>query len=350
MEGSAYATRKRSRLGILLALAIIVAGVALGWLYNQRAENNPLSDDAILIANTINVASTVPGRIVAINVRDNDKVGRGDLLVAIDPQSYRIAVDQAAADLKLAEAERDSQRRTIAAEQTNAQIANQQIDRAKTNLALAGQTLERLTALLPKGYVTQQQVDDARTARDNAQDSLAQALKQAEVAKVVVNTLDSANALVQSRQAALALAQRNLADTEIRAFHDGRIVGLTTSSGEIVAPGQAIFTLIDTENWYASASFSETELDGIKIGDCARVYALTDRALTIRAKVDSIGWGVASEELVNVPRTLPYVPKTLNWVRLYQRFPVRVKLLDPPESLTRIGASAVVVVEHDQSC
>jgi len=350
MATSAYNTTRRSRWGVPLAAAILVGAAVTVWLYHRQARNNPMTDDAILIANTVNVASTVPGRIIAINVKENDRVRRGDLLFAIDPATYQIAVDQALADLKLAEAARDTQRRTIAAEQNNAHVADAQRVRAKTNLDLAEQTLTRLNALLPKGYVTRQQVDDARTTRDDAQVTLAQAHQQADAANVRVDTLDAADATVQARQAALALAKHNLANTEIRALHDGRIVGRTSATGQIVAPGQSLFTLIDTENWYVSASFSETELDRIKVGDCAKVYAQTDRSTPIRGRVEGIGWGVSSEELVNLPRALPYVPKTLNWVRLSQRFPVRVKLIDPPENLTRMGASAIVIVRHGESC
>jgi membrane fusion protein, multidrug efflux system len=350
MEGSAYTVAKRGRLGWLMALAIILVGAALGWIYINQARNNPLSDDAILTAYTVNIASTVGGRIVAINVKENDKVRPGDLLFSIDQTTYRIAVDQASADLKIAEALRNSQQRAIAAEQANSDIANEQIVRAKTNATLAEQTLARMGDLYTKGFLSRQRFDDIRTVHDNAQVSLSQAQQLALAANALINTVDTANSLVQARQAALELAQHNLANTDVRAFHEGRVVGLTTATGQIVAPGQSIFTLIDTASWYASASFSETELDKIKVGDCARVYVLADRSRAINGRVDSIGWGVSSEELVNIPRNLPYVPKTLNWVRLSQRFPVRVKLIDPPENLTRIGASAVVVVRHDQRC
>lgn len=349
MAASAY-SHKRSLLGTSVAALIIVGAIVLGWLYLHRAENNPLSEDAVLTANVINIASTVAGRIVALPVAENQKVTRGELLFAIDPEPYRLAADQARADLRFAEATRDGQRRTISAERSNAAIAAEQVTRARTNLALAEQTLARLTPLLPKGYVTAQQVDDARTARDDARTSLAQANRQAEAADSLVSTLDASDALVEARRAALAIAERALANTEVRAPHDGRIVGLTISTGEIVAPGQSIFTLVNTENWFASASFRETELPSIAVGDCARVYALADRSRAIAGTVEGIGWGVISEDVVNLPRGLPYVPKSLNWVRIVQRFPVRIRLIDPPEDLMRMGGSAVAIVHHGERC
>ncbi|MFK8252103.1 multidrug transporter subunit MdtN [Ancylobacter terrae] len=349
MARSAY-SRSSSLVGTSIAALIIIGAIALGGLYLKRADDNPLSEDAVLTASIVNIASSVAGRIVTLDVSENQKVAKDQLLFTLDATPYRLAVEQARAELRMAEAAQNAQQRAIDAERSNAIIADQQIARARTNLALAEQTLARLTPLLPKGYVTAQQVDDARTARDDARTSLAQAEKQAQAAASLVSTLDGTEALVEARRAALALAERGLADTEVRAPHEGRVVGLTVSTGEIVAPGQSVFTLIDTQAWFASASFRETELASIEVGDCARVFVLADRSLPLRGRVEGIGWGVLSEGLLNVPRGLPYVPKSLNWVRIAQRFPVRIRLIDPPESLMRMGASAVAIVHHGERC
>ncbi|MEA1052280.1 multidrug transporter subunit MdtN [Lamprobacter modestohalophilus] len=349
MARSAYA-RRYTAVGITLAVLILIGAVASGWWSLQRAANNPLSEDAVLTANRVNVAATIAGRVVTIAVTDNQRVAEGELLFTLDAKPYQLAVAQVRADLRLAEATRDAQRRTILAEQSNAAVATEQVQRARANLALAEATLARLLPLAPKGYVTAQQVDDARTARDDAQTSLDQALRQAEAAEALVTTLDASEALVDARRAALAIAEHELAATEVRAPHDGLVVGLTVSTGEIVAPGQSLFTLIDSEHWYASATFPETELSRIAIGDCASVYVLADRSRPVAGRVDSIGWGVISEDLVNLPRGVPYVPKSLNWVRIIQRFPVRIRLDNPPAPLMRVGASAVAVVRHGEAC
>jgi len=349
MAASAY-TRKKTVAGGVVAIMVLVIAVALGWHYMSRIRDNPLSEDAVLTANVVDVAAAVAGRIATIEVVENQKVAKGDLLFTIDPEPYRLAVMQARADLQLAEATLDAQRRSIEAEKSNAEIAAAQVTRAETNLALAQQTLQRLTPMLSKGYVTAQQVDDARTARDDARTSLDQAVKQSQAAEALVSTLEASKAVVAARQAALGIAERGLANTEVRAPHDGRVVGLTQATGEFVAPGQSLFTLIDTNAWYASATFPETEIPSIKVGDCATVYALADRSVALKGEVQGIGWGVISEDVLNLPRGLPYVPKSLNWVRIAQRFPVRIHLDDPPEELMRIGASAVAVVHREKSC
>lgn len=349
MAGSAY-SRKKTAAGAMVALLVAIVAVGVGWLYVSRAKDNPLSEDAVFTASVVNIAPAVAGRIETIDVAENQKVAKGDLLFAIDPEPYRLAVMQASADLQLAEATREAQGRSVAAEQSNAAVAAAQVTRAETNLALAEQTLARLTPMLPKGYVTAQQVDDARTARDDARTSLEQAVKQAQAADVLVGNIEASQAAVAARRAALAIAERSLANTEVRAPHDGRVVGLTNAAGEFVIPGQSLFTLIDTQHWYASASFPETEIPDIQIGDCATVYALADRSVALKGKVQGIGWGVLSEDLVNLPRGLPYVPKSLNWVRIAQRFPVRIHLQDPPEELMRMGASAVAIVHRGKTC
>ncbi|WP_285537169.1 multidrug transporter subunit MdtN [Brucella sp. NBRC 12950] len=350
MTGNAYSKREFSIVGVLVTGVLLIVAFVMAWLYLRASHDNPLSDDAVIGANIVNIGATVPGRIVSIEVQENQAVKKGDLLFTIDPEPLRLLVEQTSADLAIAEAALDSQRRAVKAETQNALIADQQIARARTNLDLAEATLKRLEALSPKGYVTRQQVDDAKTLRNDAQISLTQAVKQAEAANTLVGTLDSAQALVRARQAALALAQHNLDNSIVRAPHDGRVVGVINGTGQIIAPGQSVFTLIDTSSWYASATFPETELSGIKVGDCAQVRILANSSIVIQGIVEGIGWGVSSEDLINIPRSLPYVPKNLNWVRIAQRFPVRVKLIDPPEQLTRSGASAVVTVLNGKKC
>jgi len=79
-------------------------------------------------------------------------------------------------------------------------------------------------------------------------------------------------------------------------------------------------------------------------------YSMIDRRRAIKGSVEGIGWGVLDEERINLPRSVPYVERSLNWVRVAQRFPVRVRLADPPQQLMRLGASAVVEVNHGPAC
>ena len=350
MRTNAYARKPASALGIGLTIFFIILAVVLVVLHLRQTQENLLSEDAVLGADLVNIAASVAGRIQTIEVKENQKVRQGDLLFTIDPRALQLLSDQTRADLEIAEASLAAQTRSMKVETQNAAIAEEQIGRARTNLTLTQATLTRLEALRPKGYVTQQQVDDARTLRDDAQISLSQALKQAQAANDLIGTLDSTQALVRARQAAYALAQHNLENTKVYAPHDGYVVGLVNAPGQIVAPGQSLFTLVDAASWYASATYRETDLDGIHVGSCATVRILADSSVAVKGRVDGIGWGVSSEEILNIPRNLPFIPISLNWVRIAQRFPVRVKLIDPPDGLARAGASAVVSVHHGQTC
>jgi len=91
-------------------------------------------------------------------------------------------------------------------------------------------------------------------------------------------------------------------------------------------------------------------LPGIEVGDCATVHVLADRTRPVRGTVEGIGWGVASRDVIQVPSALPIVPKSLDWVRVQQRFPVHIRLNEPPPDLMRVGASAVAVVHENDDC
>ena len=334
--------------GGVVSLVVIVAATFLGARFWRQSNDNPLSQDAILTANIAHMASAVPGRIATVAVKENQAVAKGDLLFALDPTTYRLEVDQANADLAFAEAALDDQRRTVSAERSNAVVSREQVTRAETNLALATRSLARLQSLRPNGYVSAQQVDDAATAKRDAEVSLRQAELQKDAADTLVSTVGAATALVAARRA--ALAKQALADTEVRAPFAGRVAGLTVAPGSFVLTGQSVFTLIDTHVWYASAAFLETELPAVAPGDCATVFALADRSVAIAGRVEGVSWGVGQEDVLNLPRLLPIVPKNLDWVRIQQRFPVRIRLLDPPENLMRVGASATATVHHGTSC
>jgi membrane fusion protein, multidrug efflux system len=336
--------------GRLIALGTIAVAVVLVLLSASWLGRHPSSSDASIDADVVHVAAAVGGRIIEIRVRENSAVHRGDLLFQIDPVPYQLLVAQADADLALAQAQLDTQRRHVSTQRSNATIAQDQTTSAKANYELATRTAERLRPLTAKGYVPHQQLDQADVTAHDAATQLQQAKVLQLAAVEAIDTVQAGESLVAARQAALGLAKRNLEDTTVRASHNGLVVGLTVSSGEFVVPGQSLFTLINTDEWFASANLRETDLAAVHEGDCATVYSMIDRRLAIRGVVDSIGWGVLDQDRVNLPRTLPYVERSLNWVRVAQRFPVRIRLEDPPPRVMRLGASAVVEVTHGRQC
>ncbi len=309
---------------ISLAIIIVAAAVALYALHESNI--HPTTSDSSLDADVVHVAAAVGGRILELPVTENARVAKGDLLFQIDPYPYRLAVEQSTAELAVAT--------------SNAGVAADQTKSAQENHDLAARTLERLRPLAANGYVPQQQLDQAQVSERDTATKLVQAqeLKAA------------ADASVRARTAALGIAQRQFDDTTVRATHDGLVVGLTISTGEMVAPSQSLFTLINTEEWFAEGDFRETDLRAIKIGDCATVFSMIDRDVPVKGVVQGIGWGVTDQDRINIPRSVPYVERSLNWVRVAQRFPVRVRLENPPPELMRLGASAVIEVKHGRAC
>ena len=343
-------TQTHTARGKLIALAIAAVAVAASVYAWHRGVTHPSTDDATIDADIVHVAPEVGGRIIRIAVVENGHVSRGDVLFQIDPLPYELAVAQGAADLTFAEAELDTRRRVLSTEKSNATIASDQIRRAQTNSELAERTVARLGPLAERGYVPKQQLDQAEVTHHDSLTSLRQAQEQQAAAFRAIGTEAGAEAAIRGRQAALAIARRALEDTTVRAPHDGRVVGLRVLSGEVVIPSQSLFTLIDTETWYAVANFRETDLREITVGDCVTAYSMIDRRQPIKGRVESIGWGVLDQERINLPRSVPYVERSLNWVRVAQRFPVRVRLEHAPQELMRLGASAVVEVKHGAAC
>jgi multidrug efflux system membrane fusion protein len=332
-------------LGRLIAIASVVAALGLAIYTIGRLDRQPRTHDAFLYADSIGLAPDVSGRILALHVRDNQHVARGDALVDIDPEPFALRLRQARAQVAALQAQINLTTRQVAAQTSGADAAHTQIGRARAERALAQDTLARLTPLLGKGYVTAQQVDEARTNERNAEAALTAAMQQAQQARQAVGDTDSLLAQLAGAQAAVALAERDLRNAVLRAPFDGFVVGLGIAEGAYAVAGQPLFTLIQDHAWYAVGNFRETELPQIAVGDPATIWLMADNSQPIRGQVESLGWGVRPAD--GGGPTLPAVGRDLNWVVVAQRFPVRVRLEDPPAAAMRIGATVSILVRHD---
>jgi multidrug efflux system membrane fusion protein len=346
-------TASKSRIGSrgrLISIAVIVLAAAIALYALHESNIHPTTTDSSIDADVVHVAAAVGGRIIQLPVSENAHVAAGDLLFQIDPLPYQQAVEQAASDLDIVEAELETRRRVLSTQRSDAIIAADQTKNARQNHELAMRSLERISPLASKGYVPKQQLDDAQVLEKDTATKLRQAQEQEAAAYRAIDTEAAAEATVRARKAALAIAQRALDDTTVRASHNGLVVGLRVSTGEMVTPSQSLFTLINTDEWFANANFRETDLSAIAVGDCATVFSLIDRKVPIKGVVQGIGWGVTGQDIINIPRSVPYVERSMNWVRVAQRFPVRIRIENPPQKLMRLGASAVVEVKHGAAC
>jgi multidrug efflux system membrane fusion protein len=278
-----------------IVTVIIVAGAVLITLYVWGIiERHPRTDDAAARANVVGIAPRVSGQTIKLNVQDNQTVRKGDVLFEIDPEDYRLILEKAKAELAT-------------------------VDR---QLAQAQDTLHRMEPLLPHGFETAENVDKARTA---------------------VTTLQA------QREGAIAtinLEELHLSYCKVIAPFDGRVINLNISAGAHVTAGVPVFSLLDTTKWYVIANFREAEIRHMAPGSEAIVYLSSAPNQRFRGKVQGIGWAVKPEGEVDLPPSgVPYIKRELNWVRVAQRFPVRIEVENPDQELFRMGASAVAIIK-----
>ena len=334
----------RRGLGVLVSLCVLLALAVLVILTIDRLERRPRTNDGYLSADIVHMAPDVSGRIVQLAVENNRFVRRGDVLFKIDPEPFLYRKQAADAKLKGLEAEFVIDTNQVAAQGSKASAASTSTQAAEAELALAQTTLRRLAPLGARGFVTAEQVDEARTSVRKAQATLISSREQALSAREAVSSTAPIEQQIAGARADLATAERDLRLTVVRAPCDGQITSLDTAAGEYATTGKPLFTIIDTERWYAIGNFRETNLAGLRAGQRAVVYVLGwDAALP--GHVDGIGGGVVPDEGSSVGG-LPDVPRSLEWVRIAQRFPVRVLLEAPPPGLMHIGATASILIER----
>jgi len=392
----------RKRLGWLISSGILISAVILGVVVLYRTNYYPRTDDAQVFANFIGIAPQVEGPLVRLNVQDNQFVKKGELLFEVDERPYAYALERAISDQAALEGQIGDERRRIAAlvsavsvaqanirsseaevtrlaaaiDQARADVtsAERGVQRARAEWTYAKNNLNRLQPLLAKQFVTIDQVDKAQSSEI----ALAEALKQAEAqvqlsqaglrsaraeherAKAVleqsraqheqsehaVTTLEPLINQRGAKEAAVKDARYNLENCRVYAPFDARVTNLTISTGAYAHVGQQMFTLIDATTWWAIGNFREDKLHHITPGMPADVYVLARPDRKFSGVVESIGFGVTPDPDVfgRLEPGLPDVQRTLNWVHLAARYPVRVRVANPPAELFRVGESAVVVI------
>jgi multidrug efflux system membrane fusion protein len=333
--------------GKLIALGSIAAALVLGTLVVFAIDRRPRTHDARLFAFSAAMASEINGRIVRVCVSNDQHVVKGSPLIVIDPVPYEMQLRQARAQIAALKAQIGLTGRQVESQGSGAQAAESQVQKAREQLKLAQDTRERLEPLVAPGYVTQQQLDEARTNESSALAALSALHKSATQAHQAVGDTLSLEAQLEGAEAAEALAARNLELTTLRAPFDGVVVGLQIAEGTFALSGRPLFSLIKSDAWYAIADFRETELPRIAVGDRATVWTMANSERAISGRVESLGSGVQSTDQDGPD--LPKVGRDLNWVVVAQRFPVWVRLDAPPPEAMHVGMTASVKVHHGDS-
>ena len=381
----------RRAIGRMLGIAIIGAAAIAVVVALLQWEIRPQTDDASVRANFIGIAPEVSGQIKEILVHDNQKVEAGDLLFVIDPRPYEIALERARANLALthkevhslknsavsagagvskAEADLNASAANVTSRETDPVVADAEIKRLEAQYQQADNHLKRLEPMASGQFVTADSIDQARTQRAIAAAALeeAQAKKTAAAAGLAstraqhaaieaalikarrdrssaedaIGESDGINARVAAAEAAVHSAELDLNNCRVHAPFPGLVVNMNISNGAFARAGTQVFTLVDTRTWYVVANFRETQLRRIASGAPTELYLLSQPGKHYRGTVVGLGWAVAPEN-GKVDNGLPSVNRSLDWIQLAARFPVRIKVENPDDSF-RIGASAVATV------
>jgi multidrug resistance efflux pump len=289
-------------------------------------------------ANTVGIAPHVSGPIVELPIRDNQHVEKGDLLFIVDPSPYQAELDLAQANVELTNLQITALDNSIAA--AKAHQAQLEADRTYDQ-----QYLDRLVPLLPENFVTANDVSNARSklaaakaAVDNARSEVARSTNE-------LGKYGDINARRKAAEAKAYKAKLNVDYCYVRAPFDGYVTNLNIAVGQYANEGKQVVALVDDRNWYVMANFRETFLGRIRPGMSAEVFLLGYPDVRFRARVEGVGWALFQDNGASI-EGLPHVEPTLNWVRLVQRFPVRVTLEDrDPRYPFRMGETAVVTIK-----
>jgi membrane fusion protein (multidrug efflux system) len=342
------ATHKGHRAGFLRRRPIVSAVGAMllssalggGYLYLDYAERFQSTDDAFIAARQFSLAPKVSGYLTAVPVTDNEHVATGDVIARIDDRDYRIALQQAEAQVAAAGASIENIDAQLNVQQAQISANQAQVDQTQAALVFAQQQAERYEHLEQTGYGTVQnaqqytsQLHQQQAALQSAQATLRLAQRQIEALKAQHN---SAVANLAQAKAQRDQAKLNLSYTTVTAAQPGRVVDLGAAAGQFAQPGTSLTMFVPDEIW-VTANFKEIQLDRMRPGEPVTLKIDAYPGRVIRGHVDSVqpGSGTAFS-------LLPAQNATGNYVKIVQRVPVKLIMDDPPTDVA-LGPGMSVV-------
>jgi len=340
---SAPPRKKRNTRRMLLMVSVPVILVAAGaWFYLTGGRYEE-TDNAYVQQAKIAISADISGRIVSVNVIENQQVKAGDEIFSIDPDSYTIALDQAKAALASARVNVEQLRVAYS-------TAEAALKAAQTTLDIQQVSFDRQSALVDQGVNSSAALDQPKLSLQQAQTAVVTAQQQVAAAVAALagdpKIETDKHPAVLSALAQVEAAQRNLDKTLVVAPADGIIANVASlNAGQFVSAGTTIASLVETNGIWIEANFKETQLTNIQVGQPAEVKVDAYPGVVFEGKVESIGAATGSEFSL-----IPAQNATGNWVKVVQRIPVRIAL--SPETSTdvlRTGMSTVVSVDTGAS-
>jgi membrane fusion protein (multidrug efflux system) len=318
---------------MLIVPALLLLGGAYYWLTSGSSVS---TDDAQVKQDIVSVSPQVNGQVVQVFVRNGARVKRGDLLFRIDPQPYRVALEQAQAQLANAQLQTQVLRTTAAG--TTGDITG-----AEANLAIKRNALARQQALLRQGFTTKADYEDALNEVKTAETQLADARARAANASAAVAPGEQPQ--IAQAQAAVDKARLDLERTDVRAPMDGVIENADKLQvGQMAVTGVGMVSLVHSTTAWVEANFKEKDVGRMIPGQRATIEVDAYGGQKFAGHVQSIGAGTGSQFSL-----LPAQNANGNWVKVTQRVPIRIAFDGTPSKAMIAGLSTTATVYFDKN-
>ncbi|MAX28930.1 MAG: secretion protein [Thiotrichales bacterium] len=315
----------------------LLSGVGL-IQYLSYKDSHPSTEDAYVQAHIVNIASRVSGPVIKLHVSENDYVNAGDVLFEIDPSVFDAIVQGASANYELAA-------QSTGASDAEVGVAKSTLEERKVSLSRAKRALERATSLAQTKLISEAEFDDATATYAEAKASVASANADLRRAESESGAKGEDNARLREASAQRTAAELDLAFTKVIAPVSGWITNLSLREGAMVIARRSQFSIVENSEWWVEANFKETDLKSMRPGQQTTIEVDMYPDLTFQGHVESLGAGSGA-----VFSLLPPENATGNWVKVTQRFPVRISIESRHDDLDeirplRVGASATVTVD-----
>mgnify|MGYP002673068783 CR=1 FL=1 len=315
---------------LMIATCFILAAATAYYFYWHL---QPFTQNAFVVANTRPVSALVAGYITEIHVRNNQFVKKGDPLFTTFQTPYQLKVkeleyqlESQKADLLATEARIDAGRADV-----------RRLEALKKNAVYLSNAADQMYS---GAAVSQEYAVGQRYTREAAEAQLDSARS---TLRALTHDAESARALIRNLETQLETAKINQELTVVRALSDGFVTNMTLSPGGYYEPGEVLFGFVDSSAWWVQANFKENELSGIRRGQHARIWLWQYPGLELEGVVEETGW--TAERRISATTGLPQVEKENEWFLLPQRFPVQIRILNPPSRTLTPGGSAFVTID-----
>jgi membrane fusion protein (multidrug efflux system) len=328
-----------ARMLLLLGLCLAIGyGLRLYWSYREL---HPTTDDAYVQAHIVNIAARVSGPVVAVHVGENDYVEVGAPLFDIDPSIFQATVESAEANYEMAAQD-------TGASDAEVGVARSTLDERRVNLARAKRNLERATQLAATKLISEAEFDNAKATFAEVTAAVESAEADLRRAQSKLGVVGNRNPRQRAAAALLTAARLELSFTKVVAPVAGWISNISLRDGAMIIAERSQFSIVEDKHWWVEANFKETDLHRMRPGQSAVISLDMYPDSELTGAVESLGAGSGA-----VFSLLPPENATGNWVKVTQRFPVRIRIdarHDDPNNLRplRVGASATVAIAVEE--